>query len=45
DLWMLIDELKAIRPRVSVEHLAGHSGIKGNEHSDRLARQAAEDKM
>ncbi|EHK2894618.1 TPA: ribonuclease H, partial [Vibrio parahaemolyticus] len=40
-----IDELKAIRPRVSVEHLAGHSGIKGNEHSDRLARQAAEDKM
>ncbi|EGQ8463683.1 TPA: ribonuclease H, partial [Vibrio parahaemolyticus] len=27
------------------EHLAGHSGIKGNEHSDRLARQAAEDKM
>ncbi|MBM4917496.1 ribonuclease H [Vibrio parahaemolyticus] len=45
DLWMLIDELKAIRPRVSVEHVAGHSGIKGNEHSDRLARQAAEGKM
>ncbi|MCF9908211.1 RNase H family protein, partial [Vibrio parahaemolyticus] len=43
DLWMLIDELKAIRPRVSVEHVAGHSGIKGNEHSDRLATQAAVD--
>ncbi|HAV1398560.1 TPA: hypothetical protein JG828_005093 [Vibrio parahaemolyticus] len=25
--------------------VAGHSGIKGNEHSDRLARQAAEGKM
>lgn len=45
DLWMLIDELKAIRPRVSVEHVAGHSGVKGNEHSDCLARQAAEGKM
>lgn len=43
DLWMLVDELKAIRPRVSVEHVAGHSGIKGNEHSDRLATQAAVD--
>ncbi len=40
DLWMLIDELKAIRPYVTVEHIAGHSGIKGNEHSDRLARKA-----
>ncbi|EIV1638087.1 ribonuclease HI [Vibrio parahaemolyticus] len=43
DLWMLVDELKAIRPRVSVEYVAGHSGIKGNEHSDRLATQAAVD--
>ncbi len=42
---MLIDELKAIRPRVSVERVSGHSGINGNEHSDRLARQAAEGKM
>lgn len=45
DLWMLVDELKAIRPRVSVERVAGHSGIKGNEHSDRLATQAAAGKM
>ncbi len=45
DLWMLIDELKVIRPRVSVEHVAGHSGVKGNEHSDCLARQAAEGKI
>ncbi|EKO3979636.1 ribonuclease H [Vibrio fluvialis] len=45
DLWLLVDELKAIRLGVSVEHVAGHSGIKGNEHSDRLASQAAAGKM